>query len=160
MCSYSKNNPKSVYFTEDIIEELSIKTGKDKKLLRDIISKNMDYIKKSIDENQEIVVINFPNFGKLMFNYNLGCSSIPRVSNNRLKEKLINRVNYLYYILTVKKDSNLKNFNKSILSTLLYNLTGSTPKNAINNFYKNWKILEDKHNEDHESKFKKSIENK
>lgn len=157
MYSFSKKTGKPIYFTEDIIEELADKTGKDKALLADIISTNLNYVKKSINENPEVVVINFPNFGKLMFNYYLGCCSIPRVTNNTLKAKLIEKINYLYDVLTIKKDNKLRNFNKPILSTLLYNLTGKTPKNAINSFYKGWKILEEKHNEDHEHNFQKGF---
>jgi hypothetical protein len=153
MSWHSKKTSKPLYFTEDILEELSLNTGKDKVLLADIISTNLNYVKKSINENPEVVVINFPNFGKLMFNYYLGCCSIPRVTNNTLKVKLIEKVNYLYDVLTIKKDNKLRNFNKPILSTLLYNLTGKTPKNAINSFYKGWKILEEKHNKDHEHNF-------
>ena len=89
----------------------------------------------------------------MLFNYYLGCCSIPRITNNKLKEKIISRVNYLRNILVTTKDNNLRNFNKPIVSTLVYNLTGKTPKNIINSFYKNWKILEDKHNEDHEHNF-------
>lgn len=157
MYSSFKKTSKPLYFTDDIIEELAAKTGKDKELLADIISTNLNYVKKSINEDSEIVVINFPNFGKLMFNYYLGCCSIPRVTNNTLKAKIIEKVNYLYDVLTIKKDNKLRNFNKPILSTLLYNLTGKTPKNVINSFYKSWKILEEKHNQDHEHNFKKGL---
>lgn len=157
MYSFSKKTSKPLYFTDDILDLLAAKTGKDKALLADIISNNLSYIKKSIYENPEIVVINFPNFSKMMFNYYLGCCSIPRVTDSTLKGKIIKKVNYLYEVLTVKKDNKLRNFNKPILSTLLYNLTGKTPKNVINYFYKSWKILEEKHNEDHEHNFKKGL---
>jgi hypothetical protein len=153
MYSSSKKTNKSIYFTEDIIEELSAKTGKSKELLADIIKQNNQYIKKSISEDEKIVVINYPNFGKMLFNYYLGGCSIPRVTNSTLKERLKNRVNYLYDFLVKANAGNLKNFNKPIVSTLLYNLTGSTPKNIINSFYKSWKILEDKHNQDHGHNF-------
>ena len=156
MYSSSKKINKSLYFTDDILEELSDKTGKDKALLADIINTNINYIKDSISKDSKIVVINFPNFGKMLFNYYLGCCSIPRVTNNTLKDRIKDRVNYLRDVLVNKNGSNLRNFNKPIVSTLLYNLTGSTPKNIINSFYKSWKILEDKHNEDHEEKFKKN----
>lgn len=153
MYSHSKKTSKPLYFTEDIIEELSAKTGKSKELLADIIKTNLNYVKKSINEDPEIVVINFPNFGKMMFNYYLGCCSIPRVTNNSLKSKIIDKVNYLYDVLTIKKENKIRNFNKPLLSTLTYNLRGKTPKNIINSFYKSWKILEQKHNEDHEHNF-------
>ena len=153
MSSSSKKINKAIYFTEDIIEELAAKTGKDKALLADIIKHNLSYLKKSISEDKEIVVINFPNFGKMLFNYYLGGCSIVRTKNNNLKAKLKEKVGYLYDLLTTKKANNLKNFNKPIISTLTYHLLGSTPRNIINTFYKNWKILEDKHNQDHEQYF-------
>lgn len=153
MYSFSKNKNKPVYFTDDILEELSVKTGKDKKLLADIISNNIKYIKDSISKDEEIVVINFPNFGKLLFNYYLGGCSIVRTKNNKLKAGLKSRVGYLYKLLKMKNGDKLKNFNKPIVSTLTYNLLGKTPRNIINVFYKSWKILEDKHNKDHEHNF-------
>lgn len=153
MSYFSKKTSKAIYFTEDIIEELSAKTGKDKVLLADIIKQNISYLKKSISEDEKIVVVSFPNFGKMLFNYYLGGCSIARTNNNKLKEDLKDRVNYLYSMLIVKDGNKLKNFNKPILSTLTYNLLSKTPRNIINTFYKNWKILEDKHNEDHEQYF-------
>jgi hypothetical protein len=89
----------------------------------------------------------------MLFNYYLGGCSIVRTKNNNLKVKLKEKVGYLYDLLTTKKASNLKNFNKPIISTLTYHLLGNTPRNIINTFYKNWKILEDKHNQDHEQYF-------
>lgn len=150
MYSFSKKKDKALYFTEDILEELAAKTGKDKALLADIISTNLKYVKKSINTDPEIVVINFPNFGKMMFNYYLGCCSIPRVNNTKLKNFIIKKVNYLYDVLTIKKENKLRNFNKPLVKTLLYNLTGNSPKNILYSFYRSWKILEDKHNEDHD----------
>lgn len=153
MYSSSKNTSKSLYFTEDIIEELSARTGKDKALLADIISTNLIYVKKSISENPEIVVINFPNFGKFLFNYYLGGCSIARVTNNKIRASLKSKVDYLYEMLTKNNAKNLRNFNKPIVSTLTYNLLGNTPRNIIKTFYKNWKILENQHNKDHEQYF-------
>jgi hypothetical protein len=153
MFSFSKKTSKALYFTDDILDLLAAKTGKDKALLADIINQNNSYIKNAINGDPKITVINYPNFGKMLFNYYLGCCSIPRVTNSILKEKIKNRVNYLYSVLVKNNAGNLKNFNKPIVSTLLYNLTGSTPKNVINSFYKSWKILEQKHNQDHEHNF-------
>ena len=153
MSYFSKKTNKAVYFTEDILEELAFKTGKDKALLADIIKQNLSYLKKSISEDEKIVVVNFPNFGKLLFNYYLGGCSIARISNNKLKAGFKDRVNYLYSMLILKDGNKLRNFNKPIISTLTYNLFGKTPRNIINTFYKSWKILEDKHNQDHEQYF-------
>ena len=88
MSSSSKKINKAIYFTEDILDELSAKTGKDKALLADIIKHNLSYLKKSISEDKEVVVVNFPNFGKMLFNYYLGGCSIVRTNNNILKAKL------------------------------------------------------------------------
>jgi hypothetical protein len=153
MYSSSKKTSKALYFTEDIIEELSAKTGKSKELLADIIKHNNKYLKESISKNEQLIVINFPNFGKMLFNYYLGGCSIVRTHNNKLKISLKNRVGYLYSLLKIKDGDKLKNFNKPIVSTLTYNLLGKTPRNIINSFYKSWKILEDKHNQDHEHNF-------
>lgn len=153
MSYFSKKTSKSIYFTQDIIEELAAKTGKDKALLADIIKQNLSYLKKSIAEDEQIVVVNFPNFGKMLFNYYLGGCSIVRVNNNKLKEGLKNKVKYLYTMLKIKDGNKLRNFNKPIVNTLTYNLFNSAPRNIINTFYKSWKILEDKHNQDHEQYF-------
>ena len=149
----SKNSSKAIYFTNDIIKELSAKTGKDEALLADIIKQNLAYLKKSISNNEQIVVVGFPNFGKMLFNYYLGGCSIARTSSIKLKEGFKDRVNYLYSKLIIKNGNKLRNFNKPVISTLVYNLTGATPKNIMYTFYKNWKILEDKHNKDHEQYF-------
>ena len=153
MSSFSKKTSKPIYFTQDIIEELAAKTGKDKALLADIIKQNLSYLKKSIAEDEQIVVVNFPNFGKMLFNYYLGGCSIVRVSNTNLREGLKNKVKYLYSMLKIKDGNKLRNFNKPIVNTLTYNLFNSAPRNIINTFYKSWKILEDKHNQDHEQYF-------
>jgi DNA/RNA endonuclease G (NUC1) len=53
-------------------------------------------------------------------------------------------------------DSKWRTYRTSVrdIETLsTYNLLSKTPRNIINTFYKNWKILEDKHNEDHEQYF-------
>lgn len=149
----SKKTNKSLYFTEDIIEELSAKTGKDKALLSDIIHHNLNYLKKEISNNEEIVVVNFPNLGKLMFNYYLGKCSISLIQNKKINALIKKRVNFLNSILTKFNDNSLKVFNKPIVSTLIYQLTGSTSRNSMKSFYKDWKELENKHNKNHEKYF-------
>jgi hypothetical protein len=149
----SKKKPKTIYFTEDIIEILAAKTGKDKVLLADIIKQNNSYIKSSVLKNSDIVVINFPNFGKMLFNYYLGRCQAAR-SNSVDKIGFIrSKLNYLLSIANKEGKNSLKNFNRPMVSTLTYSLFGEAPRNILTSFYKNWKILEQKHNEDHEKYF-------
>jgi hypothetical protein len=149
----SKKKPKTIYFTEDIIEILAAKTGKDKALLADIIKQNNSYIKSSVLKNSDIVVINFPNFGKMLFNYYLGRCQAAR-SNSVDKIGFIrSKLNYLLSIANKEGKNSLKNFNRPMVSTLTYSLFGEAPRNILTSFYKNWKILEQKHNEDHEKYF-------
>lgn len=149
----SKKKPKTLYFTEDILEELAAKTGKDKELLADIIKQNLSYLKESISKNEEIVVINFPNFGKMLFNYYLGRCQIKRIRSTERIAVLRNRLSYLIGVANKEGKNSLKNFNRPIVSTLTYNLFGKAPRNILEAFYKHWKILEQKHNEDHAKYF-------
>jgi hypothetical protein len=148
-----KSNSKPIYFTDDILEELSEKTGKDKELLADIIKTNLNYVKKSISESDELVLISFPNLGKMRLNYYLGhCAA---VADKRGKESTLKaKLNYLKSLFSIEKGADLKNFNKPMVHTLIYNLFKEVPRNILRSFYKSWKILEDKHNKDHEKYFK------
>lgn len=149
----SKKVNKPIYFKEDIVEILSQKTGKSKEVISDIIHHNLNYLKEEISKNEDIVVVNFPNLGKLMFNYYLGKCSLSFVNNKALKSTIKNRVDFIKNLLISFGSNSLKIFNKPILSTLTYQLEGKTQKNPIKTFYKDWKVLENKHNEDHEKYF-------
>jgi hypothetical protein len=149
----SKKKAKALYFTEDILDILAAKTGKNKVLLADIINQNISYLKQSISKNEEIVVVNFPNFGKMLFNYYLGRCQIKRISSSERIVVLKNRLNYLISIANKEGKNSLKNFNRPIVSTLTYSLFGEAPRNILVAFYKHWKVLEQKHNKDHEKYF-------
>lgn len=153
MSYYSKKKAKALYYTEDILDLLAAKTGKDKALLADIIKHNTNYVKSSVLTNPDIVVINFPNFGKMLFNYYLGRCQAAR-SNSVDKIGFIrSKLNYLLDIANKEGKNSLKNFNRPIVSTLTYTLFGKAPRNILDGFYKHWKVLEQKHNEEHEKYF-------
>jgi hypothetical protein len=149
----SKKTNKPVYFKEDIVEILSKKTGKSEELISDIIHHNLNYLREEISKNEDVVVVSFPNLGKLMFNYYLGKCSLAFVSNKTLKSTIRKRVDFIRDILTNFGSNSLKIFNKPILSTLTYQLEGQVQKNPIKTFYKDWIVLENKHNQDHEKYF-------
>lgn len=149
----SKKKAKALYFTDDIIKLLSAKTSKDEVLLADIIKQNNDYIKSCISKENNIVVINFPNFGKMIFNYYLGRCQIKRIKSSERIATIKNRLSYLIEVANKEGKNSLKNFNRPIVGTLTYNLFGKAPRNILESFYKNWKVLEQKHNEDHEKYF-------
>lgn len=149
----SKKKAKTLYFTDDIIEILSAKTDKDKALLADIIKQNNNYIKSCISKQSDIVVINFPNFGKMMFNYYLGRCQIKRIRSAERIAILRDRLKYLIGVANKEGKNSLKNFNRPIVGTLTYNLFGKAPRNILESLYKHWKVLEQKHNEDHEKYF-------
>jgi hypothetical protein len=152
--SYSlRKKPKTLYFTEDIIDLLAAKTGKNKVLLADIIKQNNNYIRSSILKDSDIVVINFPNLGKMMFNYYLGRCQAAKSNSVKKIAFLRKKLNYLLEVANKEGKNSLKNFNRPIVSTLTYNLFGEAPRNILTSFYKNWKVLEEKHNKEHEKYF-------
>jgi len=156
MSSYLKNKDKALYLTEDIIEELSEKTGKSKELLNDIMKHNLAYLKKSIVEDSNVVLINIPNMGKLRFNYYLGGCYDSKTNTKRGEGYLSEKLAYLKSFLKKEKGHELKNFNKPIVYNLLYSLKKEVPRNLLNVFYMSWRVLEDEHNKNHEKYFNKS----
>lgn len=156
MSLFLRNRDKSLYLTEDILDELAAKTGKDKALLADIMNHNLDYLKKSITEDNNVVLVNFPNFGKLRFNYYLGACYDSKASSEKISAYLGTKLAYLKSLLKTEKGHELKNFNKPIVYNLLYSLKKNVPKNLLNVFYMTWRVLEDEHNKNHEKYFKKN----
>lgn len=147
-----KNHDKPITFTDDILEELSSRTGKSKELLKDILKHNIAYLKKSIISNEDLVLINFPNLGKMRFNYYLGGCTL---SNNGATSYryLANKMKYLKEVLKKPEGNDIKNFNKPLLFISIRKREENVDKNIIPSFYKYWKILENIHNEEHEKYF-------
>lgn len=154
MSLHLKKTPKSIYFTSDILDELSEKLGKDREVIEDIIKHNIDYVRKSMVDSPEVVVINFPNFGKMRFNYYLGGCVIARLNSRESTRWLKDKIEYLRGILKKDDGDKIKNFNKPMLHSLYYNLKKEVPRNIIHAFYKTWKVLEEEHNKNHEKYFK------
>jgi hypothetical protein len=151
MYSPSRNPDKPICFTDDILEELSSRTGKDVKLLRDILKHNISYLKKSILSNEELVLINFPNLGKMRFNYYLGgCALASKEGQTKKYKYLSDKLKYLREILKKPEGNDIKNFNKPLLFISIRKKEENVEKNIMPSFYKYWKILETIHNEDHE----------
>lgn len=149
MYSPFKNHDKPITFTDDILEELSKRTGKEKDLLKDILKHNIAYLKKSILTNDELVLINFPNLGKMRFNYYLGGCTLSSKNNQSVKYKyLSNKMKYLRDILKKPEGNDIKNFNKPLLYISIRKREEEVDKNIMPSFYKYWKILETIHNEE------------
>lgn len=144
---------KPICFTEDILEELSVKTGKDKAFLADIIKHNISYLKKSILTSDELVLVNFPNLGKMRFNYYLGVCILASKKNSVQHRYISNKINYLKSILKKPEGNDIKNFNKPLLYISARKIESTVEKNIIPYFYKYWKILEIAHNENHKKYF-------
>ena len=153
MYSPFKKSEKPICFTEDILEELSAKTGKDKALLADIIKHNISYLKKSILTKDDLVLINFPNLGKMRFNYYLGLCTLSSKKNSVQNRYISNKINYLKGILKNPEGNDIKNFNKPLLLISARKKESNIEKNIMPYFYKYWKILETAHNEDHKKYF-------
>lgn len=150
--SKQQNN---ISFTEDIIKEVAKRTGKDEKLIEEIYKTNLKYIHEEIKKDDSIIIVNFPNLGKMRFNYYLGLCYLNSLSKSTHRAEIRRRTNTLKKILDENKGNELKNFNFPIVYTGVLNLK-NTRNNAIKEFYKNWGILEEKHNENHAKYFKKS----
>ena len=152
----SKKADKPICFIEDMLEELSLRTGKDKVLLADIIKNNINYLKKSITTNDELVLVNFPNLGKMRFNYYLGLCTLTTKSNLLHYKYITNKINYLKAILKKPEGNDIKNFNKPLLYISIRKKEEDVERNIVPSFYKYWRILETIHNEEHAKYFKKS----
>jgi hypothetical protein len=153
MFSPSKKIDKPICFTEDILEVLSAKTGKDKALLADIIKHNILYLKKSITSDEQLVLVNFPNLGKMRFNYYLGLCVLSDKDNSRYYNYISDKIKYLKNILKNPGGNDIKNFNKPLLYISIRKKEDNVDRNIIPSFYKYWKILETIHNEDHKKYF-------
>jgi len=154
MYSPFKNHDKPISFTDDILEELSSRTGKDKELLRDILKHNISYLKKSIISNDELVLINFPNLGKMRLNYYLcGCTISSKGKDNSKYEYLSKKIKYLKDLLKKPDGNEIKNFNKPLLYISIRKKEEDVERNIMPSFYKYWKILETIHNEEHKKYF-------
>lgn len=148
-----KKADRPICFTEDIIEILSARTGKDKVLLADIIKNNINYLKKSITTNDELVLVNFPNLGKMRFNYYLGLCVLSNSTKSVYYKFITNKINYLKGILKKPEGNDIKNFNKPLLFISIRKKEDNVERNIIPSFYKYWKILETIHNEEHKKYF-------
>jgi len=153
MFSPSKKIDKPICFTEDILEELSAKTGKDKILLADIIKHNVLYLKKSITSDEQLVLVNFPNLGKMRFNYYLGLCVLSDNDNSKYYSYISDKIKYLKSILKNPGGNDIKNFNKPLLYISIRKKEDNVDRNIVSSFYKYWKILETIHNEDHKKYF-------
>lgn len=153
MFLHSKKIDKPICFTEDILDVLSAKTGKDKVLLADIIKHNIAYLKKEIVSNNELVLVNFPNLGKMRFNYYLGLCVISDSGYSKRYKYISHKIEYLKNILKKSGGNDIKNFNKPLLFISIRKKEENVDRNIISSFYKYWKILEIIHNEDHKKYF-------
>lgn len=154
MSLFLTKTKKPILFTQDIIEECSKRTGKSVELINEVYKINLEYIKKEIKENKEIVLVSFPNLGKLRFNYYLGlCSKVVNKSPDT-KKRIEERLDFIRVLLKKEKGGELKNFNRPAVFNLFSGISDTFPGNIMKDFYKNWKAIEERHNDNHSEYFK------
>lgn len=123
MVSHLKTN--SITYKEDIIKELSEELSIPFKEIEEIVNLNIEYIKKSINENDNLI-ISLPNLCRIRLNHRLALSYIGQYGNTKykirqkkvvqLKRKLENFSNYK---IENKDWNNILNLKKPLFERLL-----------------------------------------
>lgn len=141
--SYSSKKNKDLVFSEEIIKELSQEIGIEEKYIEDIIDTNIKYIKSSIKERDDVLLISFPNLGKLALNYYLSLFS-KRVQNFNVEGK-IKRLQDLMR----NGSRDLKNFKKPLIYKFGKKLQSAVFNKAhvIASFNKIWSDINIKYDE-------------
>lgn len=103
--------------------------------------------------DKELVLINFPNLGKMRFNYYLGLCTMSDNNNLKYYSYISDKIKYLKNVLKKPGGNDIKNFNKPLLFISIRKKEENVDRNIISSFYKYWKILETIHNEDHKKYF-------
>jgi nucleoid DNA-binding protein len=141
--SYSYKKNKTLVFSEEIISELAKELDLDEKYITDIVDTNIKYVKKSIAENDNILIVSFPNLGKLVLNYYLGLSS-KTVQNFNVEAK----INLLQNIMK-RTGKSLKNFRRPLIYKFGKKLRSDifNDTHVIANFNKIWSDINIKYDE-------------
>lgn len=138
-----------ISFTEDIVKEMSEELGIPEKEIREIVDKNIQYIKKSVAE-KPILLISLPNLTKLRFNLKLGMSSVftnsklNSISASKKVESLQGKVDLLkgYY------NPKLVSFNKPLFERFYKKITNYKKAFYIyDKMYHMWAVVERRSNE-------------
>lgn len=136
---------KGVYYKEDIIEEMSKELGISIKELTEIVNTNISYIKKSIQEN-EILLISLPNLAKLRFNLRLGMSSRYEHRDSKIHEKKVKGLDKKIKLLSSYYCPTLVNFNKPLFERLYRKITKKHVTGIYDKMYKMWAEIEKENN--------------
>lgn len=150
----NKTNNENLVLTQDVLKEVAKRTGQELHIVEEIYKINIEYVKRTITDDSKIIIVSFPNLGKLRFNYYLGLCYMGRTKDYEIKTRVREKINHLREILKEVDGGKLKNFNKPIVYNSISYVNKKFTKNVFNNFYKHWKILEETHNENHQKYFK------
>jgi len=138
-----------IYFKEDIVQEMSKEFNIPMKEIMEIVNKNLEYIKKSVEE-KPILLISLPNLTKLRFNLRLGMSSrfttrhAKSVSGLKKYKSLSEKIG----LLSAQKAPKLVSFNKPLFERLYKKITKEkTVTQIYNKMYSMWAVVEKKSNE-------------
>jgi len=141
--SYSSKKNKTIVFSEDIIKELAEEFGIEEKYIEDVLDTNINYLKHSLKTKEDVVLVNFPNLGKLALNYYLALSS-KFLKRNKIDEK----VEVLKKILS-ENGNNLKNFRRPLIYKFGKKLQSDifNRLNVIDSFVRIWSDINIKYDE-------------
>lgn len=156
-----KPESKEIYFIEDIYDELEKRTGKKREVLEEVIQTNFTYLKKSLYEKPETILIRFPNLGLLKYNNFLGLLSLKGEADTKRKDAIRGKLAYLKSLFFDKRYNSLKVFNKPIVYIDMEAIREQAgekypkPTRLWSQFYKYWFIVQEEHNKEHARYFKK-----
>lgn len=141
--SFFYKKSKTLVFSEEIIQELSKELGIEEKYIEDIIDTNIKYVKQSVREKDDILLISFPNLGKLTLNYYLSLFSL------RLKPFNMQKKVELLQKIMREGGRDLKNFKKPLVYKFGKKLQSDVfnDNHVISQFNKIWEDINIKYDE-------------
>ena len=140
---------RTITLTEDLIGEWQKRTGKPRELLEEMLVLHYKYLDYAIDNEEKAIIINFPNLGKMSFNYLL---SLRYANTQKYVTGIRKKLDKLIHLLETE-GNNLLNFNSPMVARQIYMKTGRFPKGVYNKLYEYWNILEIDHNDNYRNKY-------
>lgn len=145
---------KSIVLTEDLIDEWVKRTGKDRKLLEEMLKLHHKYIDHVIENEPTALILSLPHLGTLRFNYYMAKNYLKRHDNGlELNKPIVAKMNLLKEIMYTEGNK-IKNFNRPAILKQFYKRTRKTYLALYERYYDLVKILEDYHNEFYMEKMK------
>lgn len=136
---------KGVYYKEDIIKEMSLEMGIPEKEIAEIVNINISYIKKSIQDN-DILLVSLPNLAKLRFNLRLGMSSRYEHRDSKIHERKYKGLDRKIKLLSSYYCPSLVNFKKPLFERLYRKMTRKKVTGIYDKMYKMWAEIERENN--------------